>query len=83
MGQSVLCAFSDVFGRPSTGVHSFKVFDIAVVDALAAIAAAAWVARRFQIRFLLALALVFLSGVVAHRMFCVRTTVDKLLFHPE
>jgi hypothetical protein len=35
-----LCKYKDMFGKPNTGVHKYRLFNIAVVDVLATIAVA-------------------------------------------
>ena len=73
-----LCPYSAIFGRPKEGVHKYRMFnDIAVVDTVLTIIAAFLISRR---HFWIVLILLFLSGIILHRMFCVRTTIDKLLF---
>ena len=35
-----LCKYKDILGRPNEGVHSFRIFNIAIVDVLLTILAA-------------------------------------------
>lgn len=85
----MLCRYRHALGRPGEGVHSYRLFGVAVVDVALTILAAALFAR-----FALGWALLswrtaaltstlFISGVAAHRLFCVRTRVDRLLFPDE
>jgi hypothetical protein len=30
----MLCEYSDIFGKPNQGIHSIRIFDIAIVDVL-------------------------------------------------
>ena len=75
-----LCRYKDIFGRPREGAHAFRVFDIAVVDVTATILLAFIISRVFSLTFWKSLVALFLIGILAHRAFCVRTTVDKLVF---
>lgn len=79
-----LCKHADVFGKPGTGLHSYRLYDFAVVDVLLTIALAVLITSAFPQRhrdkFIVVLILCFLLGIVSHRLFCVRTTLDKLLF---
>ncbi len=72
-----LCPYSTIFGRPKEGVHKYRIFDIAVVDTLLTIVAAFLISRR---HFWIVLLGLFITGIILHRLFCVRTTIDKLLF---
>ena len=31
------CKYKNIFGEPNTGLHSYRIFDIAVVDAVSTI----------------------------------------------
>jgi len=76
----MLCSFSDVFGRPGEGVHSVRLAGVAVVD-LGLTIGAAWLLSRWLLAgFWKVLLALLLLGVVAHRLFCVRTAVDGWLF---
>jgi len=75
-----LCRYKDIFGRPREGAHAYRVFDIAVVDVVATIILAFIISRAFSLTFWKSLVALFLIGILAHRAFCVRTTVDKLVF---
>ena len=75
-----LCQYKDIFGRPREGAHAYRLFDIAVVDVAATIVLAFIIARFFGLSFWKSLVACFLIGVISHRAFCVRTTVDKWVF---
>jgi hypothetical protein len=78
----------NMFGAPEMGIHKHRLLGVAVVDVVATLLVAAVVA--FGVAFHTArpllpimgvsAALCFLLGVILHRLFNVRTTVDKLLF---
>jgi len=75
-----LCKYKDLFGKPNTGIHSFKIFHVSVADVLMTILGAYIFSWLFKFSFPITLGVFFLSGILLHRIFCVRTTVDKLLF---
>lgn len=75
-----LCSKKNMFGEPGKGIHSYRFMGIAIVDfALTVIVAllVAWIMKWSVWWTLLGF---FILGIVMHRLFCVRTTVDKLLF---
>ena len=76
-----LCKYKDMFGKPNQGVHSFRIFNIAIVDVLLTILAAFIISYFLKTNFLYTLLFMFILGIISHRIFCVRTTIDKLLFH--
>jgi len=75
------CPYSTIFGKVGEGVHSYRLFNIAVVDVIFTIIGA-YIFHLFypSYPFFTILALLFLAGIILHRLFCVRTTIDKLLF---
>ena len=75
------CDYKDALGQVGTGVHSYRLFNIAVVDVLLTVLLA-YIIYRFVpgYNFFLVLLACFASGIALHRLFCVRTTVDKALF---
>ena len=75
-----LCKFKDMFGNPNTGLHSIRIFNIAIVDVLLTVALAYIIANVFHTRIYVTLLVLFVSGIILHRLFCVKTTVDKFLF---
>lgn len=74
------CPYKNMFGAPNTGVHAYRIFDLAVVDILMTFIGAWFLSRFFQIGYWVMVIVLFVLGIVLHRIFCVETTVDKLLF---
>ena len=75
-----LCQYKNIFGKPREGLRKYRIFDIAIYDTLVVILIGwvlAWVTKIHIAIVLLAL---FILGIITHRLFCVRTGVDKLLF---
>jgi hypothetical protein len=80
--MSGLCKYKDIFGKPNTGIHSYRIFNLAVMDIAQTILAGILFSWYFKWNIWITLGGLFLLGIVVHRLFCVRTTVDKFLF-PE
>jgi hypothetical protein len=77
----MLCKYKNILGKVGQGIHSYRVFNIAIFDVLLTILAAFIISLFIpKFGFLRILIILFLSGILLHRMFCVRTTIDKLLF---
>jgi hypothetical protein len=75
-----LCKYKNALGEPGKGIHSYRVFGIAIADVIMTIIGAFLISYFFKFSFIKTLLILFLTGIVLHRLFCVRTTVDKLLF---
>lgn len=76
----MFCEYSNIFGEPNKGVHSIRIGNIAIVDAGATILVSYLVSKYFDTDFVITLILFFVFGIILHHIFCVRTTIDKLLF---
>ena len=75
-----LCRYKDMFGKPNVGLRVYRIFDIAIMDTVVVIAFVLIFTTFTNYRFWPTLAFVFVLGIIAHRMFCVRTGLDKKLF---
>lgn len=80
--MSSLCQYKDLFGKPYEGLRQYRIFDIALYDTAVVLLIGALLAWFTKINIIVMWVVLFLSGIVAHRLFCVRTGIDKLLF-PE
>lgn len=77
----MLCKYKNALGEPGKGVHSYRVFDIAVVDVVLTILLGYGVSWVLNTSFLWTLIAVFLIGIVVHWIFCVDTTIGKKINH--
>ncbi len=75
-----LCKYKDAFGKPGEGPHKYRIFNIAIVDTLLTVLLAFIIAYFSSVSLVYVIPFTFILGIVLHRLFCVRTTVDKLLF---
>jgi hypothetical protein len=76
-----LCKYKNALGEPGKGIHSYRLFGVAIADVIMTIIAAFLISYFFKFSFIKTLLVLFLTGIVLHRLFCVRTTIDKLLFN--
>jgi hypothetical protein len=77
----MLCKYKNILGEPGKGAHKYRIFNIAIVDVLLTIITA-FIIHLFNpnFNFFIILSILFIIGIILHRIFCVRTTIDKLLF---
>jgi hypothetical protein len=80
MSSFNLCKYRNALGVPGKGAHSIRLGGVAIVDVLLTIVGAYIIAYFAHTSFVWTAAGFFLLGIILHRMFCVRTTIDKLLF---
>ena len=75
-----LCKYKDALGKPKEGIHSYRLFGIAIADVIMTIVAGMIISFIFKISLIYTLIFLFILGIILHRIFCVRTTIDKYLF---
>ena len=78
----MLCEYSELIGKVGEGIHSYRLFNIAILDVIVTMIGAYFLQKKFfsNYSYLQVLIVVFIVGIISHRIFCVRTTVDKMLF---
>ena len=75
-----LCKYKDALGESGKGIHSYRFMGLAIADVIMTIIGALIISFFIKKSFLLVLIVLFILGIILHRLFCVRTTIDKLLF---
>jgi hypothetical protein len=75
-----LCKYKNALGIPGKGIHSYRFFGMAIADIIMTIVGAFIISYFSKISFIKTLLVLFLLGIILHRIFCVRTTIDKLIF---
>ncbi len=76
------CKYKNIFGKPNEGLHKYRILDIALIDLIFTIilgkAIQFYIIPKTNIYMILMVC--FIIGILMHRIFCVKTTIDKLLF---
>lgn len=75
-----LCEYKNIFGKENEGVHSIRFFNVALVDLLLTLLAGAIISYFTRINLILMWIILILVGIIVHRIFCVNTTLNKLIF---
>jgi len=75
-----LCKYKNALGEPKKGVHSYRVFGVALADVIMTLIGAAIISYFSGYSFFYVAIILFILGIALHRLFCVRTTIDKALF---
>ena len=79
----MFCNYSEIFGKVGEGLHSYRLFNVAIIDVIFTIIGAYFLQKHYFKKYTyteVLLGLVIL-GIVLHRLFCVRTTIDKMIFN--
>jgi hypothetical protein len=75
-----LCQYKNIFGAVGTGAHSYRFLGLAIVDVVLTVVVGVLIAWFFRINVVYTVLGFFVAGILLHRLFCVRTTIDKLIF---
>jgi hypothetical protein len=80
----MFCKYKNIFGKVGEGVHSYRIFNIAIVDVVLTLLLA-FIIYLFipKYSFIYISIFLFIIGIILHRLFCVPTTIDKLLFNSK
>ena len=76
------CTYKDILGKPKEGIHSIRFMNISVIDVLLTILLAIFIKTYMfkETEMSIILLSTFIIGIITHKIFCVKTTIDKLLF---
>ena len=80
MSSFSLCKYKNLFGEPREGLRKYRIFDIAIYDTTVVILIGWFLSWVTKIHIGIVLLVLFVLGIITHRIFCVRTGIDKLLF---
>lgn len=75
--DGVLCQYKNIFGVPKQGIHSIRIWDIAIVDVFSTVLGAFLISYATGVNFWLTLLTLFILGIFLHKLFCVETTIGK------
>jgi hypothetical protein len=76
----MLCQYKNLLGTPREGVHHYRIGGFALVDILLTFLIAFVISFIIKKSFWIVLLAVLFLGILLHRLFCVRTRLDKILF---
>lgn len=76
----MLCKYKNALGEPKKGVHSYRVFNLAIVDVIMTVVVSFGIAWVLKTSVLWTTLVVFLIGIGMHWVFCVDTTINRIIF---
>ncbi len=74
-----LCQYKNIFGEPKKGAHSYRIFNIAVVDVVLTIIVSYIISLIGKFSFIKTCVVLFILGIILHKLFCVDTTIGKFI----
>lgn len=76
----MFCQYKRMFGDVGKGIHSYRFLNFAYIDIIITFLLALFLSYVFKWNLLWTTIGTFLFGIFIHRLFCVRTTIDKLIW---
>lgn len=76
----MLCSYHHVFGEERKGFHSLRMFDVAVGDVLLTLLLSLFVSYVSKISIITTTIIIFIVGIIIHRIFCVNTKINSMIF---
>lgn len=73
------CPYANILGKPNTGVHSIRLFGLAVVDTVLTIIGAYVISKAYNIVFWKSLLGLFVLGEVLHYIFGANTAFLQMI----
>jgi hypothetical protein len=72
--------FKNIFGKEGEGAHSIRFLNFAIIDIILTIIGAILIGYFFKINILIVLIILIIIAIILHRIFCVNTTLNKMIF---
>lgn len=73
------CKYRHIFGIEGQGAHSYRLFNIAIVDFVGTIILGIILSKITHINIYISIIIMFLLGILLHKLFCVKSTVNVFL----
>ena len=76
-----LCQYKDILGVPGVGFHNHFGMGFAVLDLLGTILIAYFISNKYNFSFNHTFIALMMVAIFLHKLFCVDTTLNKILFN--
>lgn len=78
--SSNLCKYSAILGLPKEGVHSARIGPFALNDILATVLVSVFLAFFLNKNVIIVFLLLMILAIALHRLFCVNTALNVMIF---
>ena len=78
----MLCEYKNIFGNIKEGIHSYRVFNLAIFDIIFTIIGSyiIYLILKKKVNYFIILIIIFILGILLHKIFCVKTTINNIIF---
>ena len=74
------CQYKHAFGEPGEGIHKQRILGLGLIDVVSTLLGAYIISYLTGFSMYYVVPAVLLIGIFVHRLFCVRTKIDEILF---
>jgi hypothetical protein len=68
-----LCKYKNILGTPGKGIHSYRLFGVAIADVILTVLLALIITYLTGKSFMVVLIIVLLLGIILHKLFCIKS----------
>ena len=72
-----LCKYKSALGEPGQGIHTSRLFGVAIMDVIMTIIGAYMISYFFKYNFICTLIFLFALGILLHKLFCELETLTQ------
>ncbi len=72
----LFCSYKNIFGKPKTGIHQYRIFGMAFFDILGLIIITILISKYLDVNFIYTLIFMILITILIHWLFCVTTAAN-------
>lgn len=76
----MLCPYRHMFGEERKGFHSLRLFDVAFGDVVLTLLLSFLISYALKTNITTTTIIVFVLGVIFHRIFCVNSKINMMIF---
>ena len=78
----IFAKYSNIFGEPRKGVHSYRLYDFAIIDIIFTMIGTFLIGTYYKYNFnkmIILFLIIFFIGQILHLLFCVKTKFIQIL----
>ena len=69
-----------IFRENKTSIRDYRLFNIAIIDVIFTILSGIFIGKYFNYNIKNTIIILFLLGIIIHRLLNIRTTIDSIIF---
>lgn len=79
--MTFFCKYKNILGEVGKGIHSYRLFNIAIADVILTFISAVIISYIFNTNIIIVFIALMIFSVFIHYLFCVDTTLTKIVLN--